>query len=297
MNKELTVIVPAFNEGTGIGLTLQLLKAKAEINHWDIIVVNDGSGDNTEEEVLTLGDGITLISHPYNKGYGAALKTGIRAASTKYIALYDSDGQHNPDDLEALWKNIGQHDMIVGLRGKDSHQDWMRKPGKWLLSKTANFLTGKKIPDLNSGLRIIRRDAIISKLHLLSDTFSFSTTSTVALMNMGHFVDYYPIKVKKRIGKSSVRQLKHGSRTIMLILRLIVLFNPLKVFMPVSVILFLIGVIYEVLFGIILMPGGLKLIPAALLLILTGIFIFFFGLIADQLSEIRKHNLFTDGTR
>ncbi len=286
----LTIIIPAFNEELAIKTTLQYLFPTAIKNNWNIIVINDGSTDNTQSEVESLGNKVTLIIHPYNKGYGAALKTGIRAAQTDYIGMYDADGQHNPEDLEALWQNIGNYDMLIGKRGNDSHQDWIRKPGKWVLSKTANFLTGRKIPDLNSGMRIIKRETVIKKLHLFSDAFSFSTTSTVALMNMGYFVDYFPIKVNKRTGKSTVKQFKHGTSTIMLILRLIVLFNPLKVFIPASIILFIVGIVYEVVYGIILMPVGVKLIPAALLLILTGIFIFFFGLIADQLSEIRKQS-------
>ena len=178
--------------------------------------------------------------------------------------------------------------MIIGKRGKDSHQEWIRKPGKWVLGKVANFLTGRKIPDLNSGLRVIRRGIILRMLHLFPDGFSFSTTSSVAFMNMGYNTDYYPIKVNKRVGKSSVRQLKHGSSTIMLILRLIVLFNPLKVFLPMSFILVTVGLIYEILYGIILIPG-ISLIGGALLLILAGILIFFFGLVVDQVSEMRKH--------
>jgi len=284
----LTIIIPAFNEELAIKSTLEKLLPTAIRNKWNIIVINDGSTDNTIEVVTGFEEKITLINHPYNKGYGASLKTGIRAVKTDYIGMYDADGQHNPEDLESIWQNIGNYDMLVGKRGHDSHQDWIRKPGKWILFKTANFLTGRKIPDLNSGLRIIKKDIVIDKLHLFSDAFSFSTTSTVALMNMGYFVEYYPIKVNKRIGKSTVKQFKHGTSTIMLILRLIVLFNPLKVFIPASLILLAIGILYEIVFGIILMPVGFKLIPAALLLILTGIFIFFFGLIADQLSEIRK---------
>ena len=292
MNKQLTVIIPAYNEEQGIKSTLQYLILTAKKHNWRIIVVNDGSNDKTQAQVENTHE-ITLINHPYNKGYGASLKTGIKTAETDLIAFYDADGQHNPNDIENLLINIGDYDMIIGERGKDSHQDWMRKPGKWMLSKVANFLSGRKIPDLNSGLRIIKRDAVTRLLHLFPDGFSFSTTSTIAFMNMGYNVVYHPIKVNKRVGKSSVKQLKHGSNTLLLILRLIVLFNPLKVFIPISLILFFGGIIYEIIYGWILMPSGtIKLIPTAFFILLTSILIFFFGLVVDQISEMRKHQRF-----
>lgn len=289
-NPVLTIIIPAYNEELGIRKTIEELLQCTLSQSFQVLVINDGSNDNTGT-ILQSIENIKVISHPYNKGYGASLKTGIREANTKFVAFYDADGQHRPSDLIEMFKNIGSFDMLVGNRGKDSHQDWIRKPGKWILSKVANFLTGKKIPDLNSGLRIIKREVIIGMLHLFPDGFSFSTTSTIAFMNMGYNVGYHPIKVKKRVGKSTVKQLKHGSSTLMLILRLIVLFNPLKVFLPVSFFLIGTGILYEIFWGILL--PRMKIVPGALLLILAGIMIFFFGLLADQISALRKQNLNT----
>ncbi|MDD3563014.1 MAG: glycosyltransferase family 2 protein [Candidatus Cloacimonadaceae bacterium] len=287
-DKHLTVIIPAYNEAKGIGEMLKELTEFSSDLPWHIFIINDGSNDETGT-IVSQFSGVTLINHPYNKGYGAALKTGILAAETEYIAFYDADGQHNPQDLLNLFENIKNNDMIIGERGKDSHQDWMRKPGKWVLSKTANFLTGRKIPDLNSGLRVIRRESILNLLHLFPDGFSFSTTSTIAFMNMGLFVSYYPITVRKRVGSSTVKQIKHGSNTIMLILRLIVLFNPLKVFIPVSLITFGLGIFYEIYAGVLFHPNPPKLIPLAFFMLITGVLIFFFGLVVDQISEMRKH--------
>lgn len=288
--KKLTIIIPAFNEEQGIKNTLETLIPLIKEKNWGIIVVNDGSTDRTVEKIKQLDEDIKLINLPYNRGYGSALKTGIRLAKTDYIAMFDADGQHNPEDLVNMWENVGDYDMLVGERGKDSHQDWIRKPGKWILSKIANLLTGRKIPDLNSGLRIIKRKIIISRLHLFSDAFSFSTTSTVGLMNLGYFVGYHPIKVNKRVGSSTVKQLKHGSNTILLIIRLITLFSPLKIFMPVSVGLFILGIVYEFIFGWLRMPAGtIKLIPTAFFILLTSLLIFFFGLVVDQISEMRKY--------
>ena len=288
--KTITVIIPAYNEEEGIANTINTLKEYGLDKGWKIIVVNDGSTDDTKAILESIPD-ITLINHPYNKGYGASLKTGILNANTELISFYDADGQHRPEDLDKMLQEFGKYDMLVGQRGKDSHQEWIRKPGKWVLSKVANILAERKIPDLNSGLRIIKRSIISKMLFLFPDGFSFSTTSTIAFINMGYSVGYHPIIVNKRIGKSTVKQLKHGTSTLMLILRLIVLFNPLKVFLPVSFSLMGLGVIYEIFWGILLIDG-IKLIPGALLLILAGLLIFFFGLLADQISEIRKHSIY-----
>lgn len=284
---DVTVIIPAFNESEGIGKTLEDLVPVAKEHQWRITVVNDGSTDDTAV-IVGRHDYVDLVSHPYNKGYGASLKTGILQSRTKYVAFYDADGQHNPNDLRNLVEKVENSDMIVGQRSKTSHQDWIRKPGKWILSKVANFLTGRKIPDLNSGLRVVRRNVIASMLHLFPSGFSFSTTSTIAFFNSGYSVSYFPIQTARRVGKSTVKQLKHGSSTLLLILRLVVLFNPLKVFIPTSLVFLLMGIVYEVIAGVIYQPVHPKLIPGAFFLMLTGVLIFFFGLVVDQISELRK---------
>ncbi len=281
---DLAIIIPCYNEEEGIEKTIKELQKKTDFK---IIVIDDGSTDKTGE-ILSKIKNIHVIKHSTNKGYGASLKSGVKESKTEFIAFYDADGQHRPEDLLAMANNIGNYDMLIGERGKDSHQDWIRKPGKWVLGKVANYLSGKKIPDLNSGLRVIRTKIIYDLLHLFPDGFSFSTTSTIAFMNMGFKTGYYPIKVRKRVGSSTVKQLKHGSSTLLLILRLIVLFNPLKVFIPASFMLIGLGIIYEVIWGILLIEG-FSLIPGALLLILTGVIIFFTGLMTEQISETRKY--------
>jgi len=281
-----SIVIPAYNEEKAIENTLNTLIPYARKNDWQIIVIDDGSTDNTLELIRKF-DEIVCINHKKNKGYGAALKTGIINSKSDIIVTYDADGQHNPEDIKKLLSNFGDKDMLVGKRGADSHKEWIRKPGKWLLTFVANILTDEKIPDLNSGLRVIRKKIIVKLFPLLSDTFSFSTTSTISMINMGYKVEYYPIKTNKRIGKSTVKQMKHGSETILLILRLITTFNPLKIFLPISLYMFIIGLLYEIVYGIILIPG-VKLISAAFLFIISSILIFLFGLIADQISSIRK---------
>jgi glycosyltransferase involved in cell wall biosynthesis len=287
--KGLTIIIPAYNEAMAISKTIEDLKHFAEKNKWKIVVVNDGSSDNTKK-ILSKAEGITVKDHKINRGYGASLKTGINEAKTKLVAFYDADGQHDPKDLEKLWNSYEDHDMIVGKRSKGSHFLLSRAPGKWVLSKVANFLTGQKIPDLNSGLRIVRREVISKYLDLFPDGFSFSTTSSIALLSDKREVAYIPIKTRKRIGKSSVNQIRDGFSTILLILRLISLFNPLKVFLPASFFLIFIGVIYEIIWGYFL-STHLRLLPGALLTILTGIILFFFSLIMDQISQMRRNSI------
>ena len=287
--KDLTIIIPAYNEEKAIGKTLEKLLPVAEKNGWEITVVNDGSTDKTKH-ILEQTDGVKILNHKVNRGYGASLKTGIAGTKTKLIAFYDADGQHNPEELEKLWNAWDDQDMIVGKRSKGSHFSIARAPGKWILGKTANFLAGKKIPDLNSGLRIVKRDIIMNYIQLFPDGFSFSTTSTIAFLGDKREVEYIPIKTAKRIGNSSVNQIKDGFNTILLIIRLIVLFNPLKVFVPASLFMILISVIYETIWGYILSPH-LKLLPGALLTFLTGIIIFFFALIMDQISQIRRNSI------
>jgi len=285
----LTVVIPAFNEDAGIKNTIEELVPYAEKNNWEILIINDGSSDNTGR-ILSGIPGVKVIDHPYNKGYGASLKTGIKNAKSELVAFFDADGQHDPKDLENLEANLGNYDMVVGAREGESHQDLIRKPGKWLLKKVANFLTGRKIPDLNSGLRVVGKDIIMKFLHLFPEGFSFSTTSTIAFMNLGFNIGYFPIKARKRAGKSSVNQIKDGSNTILLIIRLVVLFNPIKVFMPPAILIFFIGAIYEIIWGIILAPSA-EILPGAILMIFTGVLIFFFGLVVDQISELRKNGM------
>ena len=227
-----TVIVPALNEADAIGRVVGDLVARYP--EYEILVVDDGSTDNTGE--LAASAGARVIRHEWNKGYGASLRTGCRLAKGEIIVCFDGDGQHNPDDVKRLVDEIGPHDMVVGTRSRDSHEPLVRRPGKFILATFANFLAGVKIPDVNSGFRAFKRDVILRYLHLMPTGFSFSTTSTFAMLKSGRPVKWVPIKVKKRIGTSSVSQVRHGLQTLLLMVRLTTLFEPLKVFLPVSAI-------------------------------------------------------------
>lgn len=281
----MTVIIPVYNEEKAIGQTLDELLPCIEDNGWRLIVVNDGSDDGTGQILESYGERLLVICHPYNCGYGAALKSGIRAADTELIAIYDSDGQHRPEDLLLLFDDAAKVDMVIGERAPGSRVDIFRVPGKWFLTHAANFIVGRRIPDLNSGLRVFRRAFIKKILHLMPEGFSFTSTSTVAAIKMGFLVKFVPIKTRKRIGTSTVRQVRHGFMVLMLILRLVVLFSPLRIFMPVSAALAAVGVAYA---AYVIATVRLTLANGALLCLLAALMIFFFGLVVDQISVMRR---------
>jgi glycosyltransferase involved in cell wall biosynthesis len=276
-----TVVMPAYNEEGAVGeVVAALLALSADL---EILVVDDGSTDGTAARAAEAG--ATVIAHDRNRGYGAALKTGVQRATRDYVLFCDSDGQHRVEDVARLIEECDDYDMVVGERTGDSHQDWIRKPGKWVLRVVANGLAGQKIPDLNSGLRIFKRDTLRRYLHLMPNGFSFSTTSTLAMMKSGRRVRYLPITALKRVGQSTVSQLRHGPATLLLILRLTVLFEPLKIFLTVAAGLFLLSLLS---LGVDVAFGNRGIGDTTVLLSLSSLLVFMFGLLCDQVSAIRR---------
>lgn len=280
-NGKFTIVIPAYNEEEIVESVLA--EVVKRYSKQEIILVDDGSTDKTYEMTRKV-EGIKIIRHPYNKGYGAALKTGIRNASNETVVLMDGDGQHNPQDISRLAKLIGDYDMVVGARTKDSEVSFFRQSGKKVLGLLANYLAGMKIPDLNSGFRAVRKDVALRHMHILPNTFSFTTTITLALIKDGYSIKYEPVKTVKRVGKSKIKPFRNGFEFILLILRTIVLFDPLKVFLPASL-LFLTAGTVDALYYLILNTSVSK---SALLLIFSGLLIFCFGLLADQMSAMRR---------
>lgn len=279
---KISVVIPAFNEGNAISEVIARLKKISIVN--EIIVVDDGSTDTTKQKATE--SGVKVISHQTNSGYGASLKTGIINSANNVIAFIDADGQHKPDDLITMSKHIANHDMVSGARQKGSHSPLWRQPGKKFIGMLANYLAGYKIPDLNCGLRLIKKEAVLSYLKLLPDKFSFSTTSMVFFIKDGLKVNFVPITAHKRIGKSSLR-VHHGLDTIILVLRMITLFEPLKIFLPVSISIFVLDFIWAVAEYI---TSG-KFGATTLFLGITALMVFLIGLISDQIATIRKENL------
>jgi len=281
---EVTIVIPAYNEAAGIRNVLQALTVASR--QWgtdvNIIVVDDGSMDETAAQAKTM-EGIKIIRHNYNKGYGAAIKTGVQAAETEWVITYDADGQHSPDLIEKLLPAMtAECDLVVGKR-EGYKGPWIRQPGKWLICLVANHLTGHHIPDLNSGLRAFRREQFLCYAHLFPNGFSLSTTSTVCFFKEGLNIMYVPIRIHRRNGKSTIRP-RDAIKTLMLILRLTMLFSPLRIFLPTSVFLGCLTMVittYEMIFHRNVSTSG------AVLLTFTGL-VFFFGLLADQVSALRR---------
>ena len=277
-------VIPAYNAESTIGDVIEELRPFAG-ERAEIIVVNDGSTDRTAEVLEAYkNQGIRVLQHVRNRGYGAALKTGIRAAEHEIVITLDSDGQHNPADLPSFFQAIDQCDMVAGARQSLIHSQLWRMPGKWFIGWLANTLTGRKIPDLNCGLRAFKKEVAQRYLHLCPDGFSISTTMTLALLSRGYAVDFVPVNVRERQGdeKSKVSVVT-GLKTILLVLRLMTLFNPLRIFVPASALSILAGIVW----GVPFLLDGSGLTIGSMLLILLGTLLFFFGLIADQISALR----------
>ncbi|MHC4158984.1 MAG: glycosyltransferase family 2 protein [Planctomycetota bacterium] len=280
---KICIIMPAYNEADAIGKVLDKLVPMAAEHGWQIIVVDDGSSDNTSK--IAEERGAKILTHPQNRGYGASLSSGVRATDADIVVFIDSDGQQDQNDIPHLLEHIEKHDMVVGARTKDSYTDPYRRVGKKLLKWFANYLAKEKIPDINSGFRVFKREVLLRYLHLMPQGFSFSTTSTFAMLKGGHQIKWIPIKTTKRIGTSTVKQLKHGPEVMMLILRLTVLFDPLRVFLPVSGILTFLAVVMTTLNFILYR----RAVPAsAIFLAISAVIIFMLGLLTDQVSAIRR---------
>lgn len=277
-----SIIVPAYNEELAIGATLTNLRRAFPAA--EVLVVDDGSTDRTAALAAAVS-GVRVVRHDQNRGYGAALKTGVLAVSRPYILFCDGDGQHAAEDVAALLRACPEYDLVVGARTRTSHVDNSRRPGKKILQVFADFLAQQKIPDVNSGLRIFRRERLLRYLHLMPEGFSFSTTSTFVALKGGWRIHWVPIEVRKRAGVSTVRQLVHGPQTLMLMLRLTVLFDPLRVFLPVSGLLLVLAMLMT---GINFAFFRLAVPTTAVIFGLSGIMIFMMALLVDQVAAIRR---------
>jgi glycosyltransferase involved in cell wall biosynthesis len=281
-NKKVSIVIPAYNEEHSIGKILEDLQSLN--TDFEILVIDDGSTDKTAQVAETYN--IRVIRHPVNKGYGAALKTGFRNAEGEYILIIDADGQHKVKDITRLLEFIGPYDMVVGARTKKSKISLNRKLAQYVMKKTANYLSGQDIPDLNSGFRVMKKEPVLENIHILPNGFSFTTTITLAMLMGGYNLKYVPIETESRIGSSKIRPFRDGVNFILLILRTVSLFNPLKVFLPISALLMTLGII-DLLYEVI---RYFNVSSASILLITSSIIIFFFGLLADQISAIRRMN-------
>ena len=282
---ELTICVPAYNEAAGIKTALEGLKAR--FLDAEIVVVDDGSTDETFNLAKSV-EGIVVLSHERNRGYGAALKTAIRYSKGEVIAWFDADGQHRPDDLEKIIQPVleDKMDMVIGARGEGSEISIDRLPGKMLLKFVAELIVGESIPDLNSGLRCFKSEVIKRYLHLLPEGFSASTTSTLLMKKRGYRMEFINIIANKRVGKSSVNMVYDGLVTLGLIVRILVLFNALPFFSILGILQIFAGLLWGSWY---LSSGGFSVFASTL--IISGMLTLFMGLICDQITELRKERL------
>jgi glycosyltransferase involved in cell wall biosynthesis len=274
-----SIVIPAFNESASIAEVVGVLRAAAP---WrEIIVVDDASSDGTGERAAAAG--ATLVHHPYNKGNGAAVKSGIRRATGEYILIVDADGQHPPEDALRLIARLGEYDLVVGARSMDTQATSARRAGNGALNRLASYLTGRHIPDLTSGFRAARASGLREFLHLLPNGFSTPTTTTLAFLKAGYSVAFEPIHARQRGGQSKIRLARDGTKFLMIIFKIIMLFNPLKIFAPISVAAFVLGAAY----GIWNVIAHARIPNGAVLLILFAVVVFLVGLVSEQISALR----------
>jgi glycosyltransferase involved in cell wall biosynthesis len=279
---DLAVILPAFNEAGGIDQTLAKVRGVLETfpGTTELVVVDDGSTDGTGARAEAAG--IRVVTHPWNRGYGDALKTGILNTTAPAIMIMDADCSYPSEAIPRLFEKLDGADMVVGSRMLNSRGvAWVRRPGKWILNRFASYLVGRHIPDLNSGQRVMKRETVLRYMHLCPSGFSFTSTITLAMLANGHNVRYEPIDYGKRTGRSKMRA-AHFASFILLVLRAIVLFNPLKVFLPVGALAFVAGVakLIQDLFI-------WNLSETAVMAFLSAMTIWAVGLLADMISRLQ----------
>ncbi len=292
MVDKLSIVIPVYNEQDAVGFFLDELYGflKSQNFEWEIVIVNDASSDDSlkviEEFVSqkNLGDSVKIVNQPFNRGYGASIKRGIVEAGYDWVLTIDADGQHIPSDIGKLVSAASENvQMVIGTRDAGHRQKTSRKIGKAVLGLVARYLTGHRLPDLTSGLRLFQKKYFVRYFNILPRGFSLSTTSAIAFLNDGLNVVFVPIDIRERkSGKSKVRAYD-GLRVIMLIMRLVMIFAPLRVFLPMSFVLFLIG-----LASLVVDIINFNISDTTVLMFVSSLIIFFFGLIADQIAALRR---------
>ncbi|QFU74999.1 glycosyltransferase family 2 protein [Halioglobus maricola] len=280
---DFSIVIPAKDEELGLAKTLPLLR-----EHYpeaEVVVVNDGSTDNTLQVCEEYG--VKVVTHPYPKGNGAAIKSGARAANGKYIVFMDGDGQHNPADIERLLYKLEEgYDMVVGARGgREDQANIARWSANSLYNWLASWMVNRRIDDLTSGFRAVNRKKFLGFLYLLPNGFSYPTTSTMAFFRAGYSVGFVPISVAPRLGKSHISLVRDGVRFFLIIFKIGTLYSPLKVYFPMSLLVSGMGVLNYLMGS--LTSGGWRFTNMSTLLILAGMVMFLMGLLAEQLTNLQ----------
>ena len=286
MSPGVSVVIPVYNEAAGVGELLgELAEAMAELEiPWEVIVVDDGSADSVETAVgRELGEGVQLVRHSRNQGYGAAIKTGLHAASHPWILITDADGTYPCRHVPELVRRRRDSRMVVGARTSlEVHVPWLRRPAKWVLRRLASYLSQVEILDLNSGLRLFPKELALRFVRLLPNGFSFTSTLTLATLSLGYEVDYVPIDYRRRRGRSKIRPVRDTLNFLHLIVRTVMFFDPMRVLLPAS--LFFIFASAAVGVGSVLWTGQLMDVTTVVLFV-TGVQLFALGLLAEAVNR------------
>jgi glycosyltransferase involved in cell wall biosynthesis len=281
MNKsDISIIIPAYNESEAIGDVIKTIKTLYPES--EVIVVNDGSRDNTAEAARDAG--AIVYSHPYNIGNGAAIKSGIRIASGEILLFMDGDGQHNPEDIESMLRFFPEYDMVVGARPKGKQVSLFRGAGNRILNWLASYVAKFRVQDLTSGFRAIKAEIASNLLYLLPNTYSYPTTITLGVLRSGRSLKYVPININKRKkGSSNISLFRDGVRFFMIITKICALYSPFRIFLPISFLIFLVGLSY---YMYTYFTSG-RFTNMSALLFTTSILVFLMGLISEQITQMR----------
>ncbi len=297
-----TVIIPVYNEETVIGQVVTEVKkvlgpqsasssALGGFGGGEVLVVDDGSTDKTAEVAKQAS--ARVVSHPYNMGNGAAIKTGIRHARGEVLILMDGDGQHRAEDIPRLLAELNRFDLVVGARSRDLQKNLPRHFANQVYNLIASYLTGMWIQDLTSGFRAIRSVLARRFIYLLPNRFSYPTTITLAIIKAGYSIKYIPIMAKPRIGKSRLRFFRDGLRFFLIMLRITTFFSPFKIFFPISILFFLTGLSYY----LYTYTFYHRFTNMSAVLFINAILIFLMGLISEQIAQMRFERIENDGEK
>jgi len=274
-----SIVIPALDEAATIGDVVWRLRASAQWH--EVLVIDDGSSDASAD--VARAAGAQVVRHPYTKGNGAAVKTGIRNATAEFVLILDADGQHSPDDARRIASRLGEYDLVVAARSPSTHASLQRRMGNALLNRLAGYLAGRPIPDLTSGFRGARRACLLEFLHLLPNGFSTPTTTTLAFLRAGYSAAFEPVDAGRRTGRSKIRLTQDGASFLLILLKIVTIFSPLRIFVPVSLTSLAVGALYG-LWNVVVngrIPNG------AVLLILFAALVFLVGLVSEQVAALR----------